>query len=433
MEVLTEVLRPRPFEELSSARRDALVLQAARDLWRSTSHLYELIGVVDRSMSYRDDAHVSPKSWLQAVLNCDDTTASRLVAATRLVHDLPELADAFGRGEVGADQLAEVVKLRRNPRCRPVLAGYDALLANLAATLDFDQFQTACARFVAWADPDGTHRSHEQAHERRGVSGSIVGTDFQFRAHGGNVDGAAIIEILDHVAEMEFEADWAALVAEHGEGAPAVMLARTPQQRRFDAFNRIFHAGAEALHAVPQRVPHVDFVIDLATFEAAMRRIANLPDLDDDIALETILARRCETGTGIPVDPMEIVAAAINGTVRRVVLDSAGILVDAGRTRRLFSPRVASIIRALNARCTWPGCDRPAHRCEIDHADPWTGTGGETDAANARLLCDHHNRYKQHGFHTWRDPNGHWHTIRPDGTEITPRARGSTTCAQPPP
>jgi hypothetical protein len=33
-------------------------------------------------------------------------------------------------------------------------------------------------------------------------------------------------------------------------------------------------------------------------------------------------------------------------------------------------------------------------------------------------LCARHNRWKQHGYRTWRDPTGHWHTHRPDGTEI---------------
>ena len=31
-----------------------------------------------------------------------------------------------------------------------------------------------------------------------------------------------------------------------------------------------------------------------------------------------------------------------------------------------------------------------------------------------------HNRFKNHGYRTWRDPHGRWHLYRPDDTEITP-------------
>jgi hypothetical protein len=46
---------------------------------------------------------------------------------------------------------------------------------------------------------------------------------------------------------------------------------------------------------------------------------------------------------------------------------------------------------------------------------------GATTPANAAPLCGHHNRWKtDHGYLTWRDPTGHWHLTRPDGTDITP-------------
>ena len=122
------------------------------------------------------------------------------------------------------------------------------------------------------------------------------------------------------------------------------------------------------------------------------------------------------------------------GRIRRVVLDSASVVVDAGRSRRFFTPQVAEIIRSLNSGCTWPGCNRPARGSQLDHAQPWTraagGEGGSTSTANANILCGHHNRHKNRGFHTWRDPNGQWHITRPDGTEISPRQSSSS---HPPP
>ena len=47
---------------------------------------------------------------------------------------------------------------------------------------------------------------------------------------------------------------------------------------------------------------------------------------------------------------------------------------------------------------------------------------GPTSARNAGPACGHHNRWRTRGYRTWRDPDGHWHHYRPDGTEIGWRA-----------
>ena len=68
--------------------------------------------------------------------------------------------------------------------------------------------------------------------------------------------------------------------------------------------------------------------------------------------------------------------------------------------------------------CLWPGCDHRTGRCQTDHTTPWAAGKGATSPNNGGPACARHNRWKQHGFRTWRDPTGHWHTYRPDGTEI---------------
>jgi len=123
---------------------------------------------------------------------------------------------------------------------------------------------------------------------------------------------------------------------------------------------------------------------------------------------------------GVPVDPADVVIAALMGHVRRVVVDSKGVIIDMGRKRRFFtgSARDAALLQGLfdsQGRCIWPGCGR--QRCEIDHSDEWCG-GGLTDLINAALLCGWHNRFKTRGFRTWRDDAGVWHVRRPDGTEL---------------
>jgi hypothetical protein len=80
------------------------------------------------------------------------------------------------------------------------------------------------------------------------------------------------------------------------------------------------------------------------------------------------------------------------------------------------------LVRARNARCTAPGCGRPAARCDLDHTDPWHH-GGKTCPCNLAPLCRHHHRCKQAqgwwleqpepGVLKWRTPAGRTYTTTP--------------------
>lgn len=69
--------------------------------------------------------------------------------------------------------------------------------------------------------------------------------------------------------------------------------------------------------------------------------------------------------------------------------------------------------------CVFPGCQRPAKRCDTDHRTRWTD-GGHTSADNAAPLCEHHHILKDETL--WqlnRDPDTHtltWTT--PTGTTV---------------
>jgi hypothetical protein len=125
-----------------------------------------------------------------------------------------------------------------------------------------------------------------------------------------------------------------------------------------------------------------------------------------------------ETVNGTLVHPVEIIHAALAGHIRRVVYNSAGVITDVGRRQRLFTGVLREAVLMHSRTCIWPGCEIPAGRCQADHLDPWK-TSRTTTPANGAPLCRHHNQTKNRGFATRRDPQGHWHTYRPDGTELT--------------
>ena len=64
------------------------------------------------------------------------------------------------------------------------------------------------------------------------------------------------------------------------------------------------------------------------------------------------------------------------------------------------------------------GCDAPTAWCEVHHVLDWQPTAARPRLENSALLCERHHTKVHHGFRIERDPDGRWHTYRPDGTEI---------------
>ena len=86
------------------------------------------------------------------------------------------------------------------------------------------------------------------------------------------------------------------------------------------------------------------------------------------------------------------------------------------------SRKLRHLVRARNARCTAPGCGRPATRCDLDHTIVWD-QGGLTCECDLAPLCRHHHRCKQAqgwqleqpepGVLIWRTPAGRTYATRP--------------------
>lgn len=120
-----------------------------------------------------------------------------------------------------------------------------------------------------------------------------------------------------------------------------------------------------------------------------------------------------------------VVEASPVSTLRRLVTDTSGCIVDAGRTRYAISDTQRHLVALRDRACRFPGCGRRAARCEIDHAVAWDD-GGATDLDNLGALCKHHHQLKTHGGWritrsersgacTWRSPLGRiYHHDPPD-------------------
>jgi Domain of unknown function (DUF222) len=381
---------------------------------RVEAMIAETVGVADRSAAYAEDGHASVTGWVKATCNYSSGETKAVVQTARLLHAVDEARSAAQAGIIGVPQLRLLARVFANPRCADQLPDSASLLVGHAHDLWFEEFSVVIQRWQALADADGAHGAHERAHATRDAHVSVVGERVYLDGRGGVVAGSVIEEIFARFCATEFAADWEAGLAQWGDKMHPGLLDRSAAQRRFDALLAIFTSAA-ASGVVGQWDPLVNIIVDQATVEHHLATLAgtNVEPIDPI----TVDDRRCETSTGHQIDPADMLAAALCGRVRRVVLDTAGVVIDLGRRARLFTGGARDAVLLGDRWCMWPGCDLRSGRCQTDHTTPWANDG-PTSPDNGGPACGRHNRWKQRGFTTLRDENGHWHTYRPDGTEI---------------
>ena len=336
----------------------------------------------------------------------------------RLTHEIPSCGEALWDGRIGTALADDLAAVRAHPRVgHEFTVDIAERVIERAQGIRYVDIAQVVKNWVSLMDVDGTRRTAEHTHEGRDASMSLFGGGFSLQARGAVETGTELDKILRRYTDAEFAADWEACVAEHGDRACVALMARTPAQRRADALTAIFRRAVTAPPGSKAPEPVLDVKIDEHTFMAHLTARLTGSRVERN-AKEVLEFGICETLDGHPVSPDVAVQIALQGWVRRIVYDSGSTVIDMGRRRRLFTGAARTAVQTQLTHCVWPGCHQPTTRCEIDHRKPWN-QHGVTAPANGDPCCRTHNRFKTHGYTVTRDPNGHWHTYRPDGTEIT--------------
>jgi hypothetical protein len=138
----------------------------------------------------------------------------------------------------------------------------------------------------------------------------------------------------------------------------------------------------------------------------------------------------------IPADTAAQIAT--DATWHRLITDpTTGILTDYSTTTYQPGKILRQAVTARDQHCTFLQCERPAHRADLDHIQPFDhdldptnqppGTPGQTRATNLQPLCRAHHLAKTHhgwtpvrdpttGTTTWTAPTGHTYTRPPTQT-----------------
>jgi hypothetical protein len=400
-----------------------------------------LLAVAEHRGVYRVDGHRSMKGYLRATFNASDGEALRERTVATVCAVVPGIGDALLAGRIGVSQVLEIARIHRNPRTRKFFERVAPIYVERAEVESLEDLRCAIDDFLNLADQDGAFAELYSDVEGRSASVNVIDGKLDMRVSGGDPITAEEVRLtFEWFCEREFERDVRDRADRFGEAAIEHPLGRSDRQRRFDAVV----AMARAARAYGDGAKPADVVVNLVADPVTMVEafaeaglVVDTPDgvetivlsdtdVDDVLAVAAddparFTTRRCHTSRGTAIHPRSLLRAALTGYVRRVVIDSQGVVVDWGRRKRFFQGDAREAAKLLVRRCTHPGCAVCPEHADVDHAEEWFRDLGTTDQWNANVECATHNRFKSRArWRVRRDTDGRRFYVRPDGTVVLP-------------
>lgn len=306
----------------------------------------------------------------------------RLAQADRVLERAPGIWSAFRDGRLDAAMVREIshtlAKLER-PRSwarlesRAVAYAADHTLAELRAWLK---------RFVRRTEPDLAVQRANTAREQRFVDirhddDSMAWlTGYLPSHHAAAIDAhlTALANLTGHAADPD----------DH----------RTQAQRRADAATELLttphHANPDTDPGALGAVTRVDIAVTISADVLA----GNTPGF----------AEAADGSWGVPAEWLHHLITDGGPFWHRMILHpTTGNVLTHEYAGRFAPDTLARAIRFRDSVCQAPGCLTPAHRCDLDHQQPWPH--GPTTGTNMWALCRRHHNLKSHGILTLTPPH----------------------------
>lgn len=146
------------------------------------------------------------------------------------------------------------------------------------------------------------------------------------------------------------------------------------------------------------------------------------PHLNIVVKAETIGTDHVEgevAETGMLLDSPTLNRLLCDCNLHRVLVDSAGTILDYGRSTRTPPVNLFNALVVRDRHCRFPGCDRPPSWCDAHHVKWWRNKG-ETSLKNLVLLCSkHHHKIHLKGWRTQLGFSGDFEVVTPWGYSRT--------------
>ena len=111
-----------------------------------------------------------------------------------------------------------------------------------------------------------------------------------------------------------------------------------------------------------------------------------------------ILARELSFGvlhSGFALTPEAVRRLACDAKILPATMNGSGQVLDLGRTQRTWAGPARRAVVLRDRGCIFPDCDRLPSACDIHHI-VYFSRGGQTDLANAAMLCAFHHYLIHH-------------------------------------
>ncbi len=368
-----------------------------------------VIQQVDRSSQWAVDGSRSLRAWVANNTSSSNGTASRKIAAEKLLEDAPGIAAALAAGQTTMEHVAILARaIGTNDARRDALPAVEAVFAELATKVRPHDFAKAVSVWVhhvdALSDADDHSKKKDRAYLRAslGFENTVV-----IDAVLDPETGQAFLAALDAAREFVFR---------QGGDEPGPEAAATGQPRRPPRST--------------QNVAALRHLLDLAAMNPAMpMATGGLPvhvvvttSLDSlrsqltDAGIDPATLGNSTTGAATGTASRHIPAAtarrlACDASIIPIVLNGKSQVLDVGRRTRAIHPALRLAIEVRDQHCRSPGCD--ANIQEIHHVVHWAN-GGPTDRSNLAGLCrGHHHAVHERGFNLRGDPNMELEVVPP--------------------
>jgi hypothetical protein len=352
------------------------------------------------------DTFVAVAAEVAAALNVSEGLASSFVRYARALRDrLPQCGALLLAGDIDYWLFTTMVFRTDLITDVDVLAGVDTLLAGKVlrwSSLTQRRLAGYIDKIVARADRDAVRRRRKSQSERDVV---IVNSDEGLCTMYGQVlaPGGRILDArLDALA---------ATVCDHDP--------RTLGERRADAMCALAF-GAQRLDCRCHR-PECPAAGKPTPKPVIIHVIAEQASLTGDGQTPGTLMGDDE------LVPAELLADLARGARLRPLVHPADTAPESGY---VASQALADFVRFRDLTCRFPGCDKPARECDLDHTVPFSA-GGRTHASNLKALCRQHHLAKTFlrwadqqlpdGTVIWRAPSGHTYVTTPGSAWLFPQ------------
>ncbi|HEY3517504.1 MAG TPA: DUF222 domain-containing protein [Gammaproteobacteria bacterium] len=367
------------------------------ELWgylnAATYRFLTLVAEFDREKAYERHGLANTAQWLNWQCGIGAVAGREKVRVARALEHLPEIADAFAKGEISYSKVRAMT--------RAATPANESVLVSVARHGTAAHVEKLVKKFE-WTQRRDTANASQRQHEHRNVY-SFFDMDGEFVLHArlpreiGAVVRKALEVAVDAVRESkEVTAETPLQIPANAWHADALRLIA---ERFLEHRGEETGAGSSADRL--QVVVHIDQTILSEQQAAAEAGEPHRCELEDGPALALDTARRL----------------ACDATIVGIVEGQDGEPLDIGRKTRSIPAAIDRALRARDGGCRFPGCDRKRW-CEGHHIKHWAD-GGETKLANLITLCGfHHGLVHEGGYGLKRTDDGLFIFTRPNGTRI---------------